>query len=295
MEDAPVDATPEFNWSQYEAIVQKRRDYYLLRFGRFARGGWISWNWAAFFATLAWLRYRRLYGWSWLYVLFSTPFLLVFAMLPMAGDACGAALDPAPGEVAHLVIPSLIVLGWILPPLVADRIYFDHVRALVREAEHAIAQGHDAQRELARRGGTRGIAGALALQIFVLVGAAVTLPSYANYSYRSWVSEGILLAAAARTPLQEYIKDHGRLPARINEVAATTSGKYVSSVEMKTDGTIRAIFGDGAVRLAGYSVLMVPSWKNGEIVEWTCRSNDLPNKCLPASCRSDNLQDRSGK
>ena len=76
------------DWSQYEAIVEKRWQYYRPRFERFARGGWLSWNWAAFFGTLAWLRYRRLYAWSWLYFFVSTPFL---PAVRFVGAGTGAA------------------------------------------------------------------------------------------------------------------------------------------------------------------------------------------------------------
>ena len=81
--------------SQYEAVVKKNWAYYGPRFERFARGAWISWNWPAFFVTFAWLRYRRLYAWSWLYFFsFSTPFLISVSLLAKAGDACERALEP---------------------------------------------------------------------------------------------------------------------------------------------------------------------------------------------------------
>jgi hypothetical protein len=63
----------EDDWSKYEAVVHKRWQYYAPRFEKFARGGWLSWNWPAFVATLAWLRYRKLYAWSWaLFLRFDT-------------------------------------------------------------------------------------------------------------------------------------------------------------------------------------------------------------------------------
>lgn len=258
----------ENDWSKYEAVVAKRWDYYRPRFERLARGGWLSWNWAAFVATLAWLRYRKLYAWSWAY--FFVSILLASLMLVHVGsDACERALDPAPGLVAVLTVFALLM--WILPPLVANRIYFGHVRTLIGKTDGAT--------------GTGGYIGGFALQAFVVIGVAVTAPSYGNYLYRAMVSEGISVAAAAKVPLQEYLNEHRRLPARIEEVAGKVSSKYVDRLVLESDGTIRVIFGSNARKLSGHSVYFVPQNKDGRIVDWVCRSNDLPDRCLPFSCR----------
>jgi len=283
------DGAADIDWSQYEAIVETRVEYYLPRFQRFGRGGRFSWNWGAFFGTLAWLRYRKLYAWSWLYFFVSTPFLLgTVIIVAAASDACQLALASHDYALAQRVVLGLAFLGWIAPPLLANRIYFQHVRALVDEASHAFAQGHNRGHEFGRRAGTGGVAGAIALQIFVLVVAAVAGPSYANYQYRVRVYEGVSLVGGLKTPLEEYVEQHGRLPAKIAEIASATSGKHVSTVVLEPDGTIRATFGKDAQELSDHSVSMVPTMKDGRIVEWICRSDDLPNVCLPASCRRQN-------
>jgi hypothetical protein len=257
--------------SKYEAVVHKRWEYYAPRFERFARGEWISWNWAACVATLAWLRYRKLYAWSWAYFFVSTPFLLTVLMVVFVGDSCERALDPTPSSVAGLTVLALLCLGWILPPLVANYLYFGHVRAMIAET--------------GRVTGTGGYIGALALQAFVLIGVAVTLPSYAHYAYRAIVSEGIVEAAAVKVSLQGYLDEHRRLPTRIDELAGKVSSKYVDRLALESGGAIRVIFGENARKLSGHSVSFVPGIKEGRITDWTCRSNDLPDRCLPAACR----------
>ena len=259
------------DWSQYEAVVAKRWEYYRPRFERFARGEWLSWNWAAFVTTLAWLRYRRLYGWSWAYFFVSTPFLLAVFFVGFTSDSCERALDPTPSPVAGVAVLALLCLGWVLPPLAANHLYFKHVQALIG--------GKD--------GGTRtgGVIGALALQALVLIGSAVAVPSYAHYRYRSMVSDGVVLAGAAKVALQEYMNEHQRLPARIDEVTREVSSKYVDRLVLESDGTIRAIFGDRSEKLSGHSVSFVPQRKDGRIVDWVCRSKDLPDLCLPLACR----------
>jgi type IV pilus assembly protein PilA len=258
------------DWSKYEAVVAKRWGYYHPRFERFTRGEWLSWNWPAFFATFAWLRYRKLYAWSWVYFFVSTPFLLVVLLVVFAGDSCERALDPIPSSVAGVTVLALLALGWILPPLAANHLYFRHVQALIGKGE----------------GGTsRGFISALALQALVVIVPAAALPSYANYKYRARVSEGVLLAGAAKAALQDYLNEHQRLPARIDEVTKEVSNRHVDRLALESDGTITAIFGGTSEKLSGHSVSFVSQRKDGRIVDWVCRSKDLPDRCLPPRCR----------
>jgi type IV pilus assembly protein PilA len=265
------------DWSQYEAIVEKRWNHYKPRFERFARGGWLSWNWAAFFGTLAWFRYRKLHVWTGIYFFVSMPMLYAFLTFQSTGDACERALDPGAGSLPGLVVLCLIALAWIVPPLFADRIYYNHVRGQVDQTKAHADSGTS----------TGGITSTLVLQAFIFVGTVRTAASYGTYIYRSMASEGVSLAAGAKTPVQEYFNDHGRLPSRIEEVTDRISGKYVRSLALGQDGSVKAVFGEGGKKLAGRSVSMVPARKDGKIVEWSCRSEDLPNRCLPASCRRD--------
>ena len=85
--------------------------------------------------------------------------------------------------------------------------------------------------------------------------------------------------------LQEYVNEHRRLPARIDEMTGKVSSKYVDRIVLEHDGSIRVIFSDRARKLSGHSVSFVPENKDGRIVDWVCRSNDLPDQCLPSSCR----------
>jgi type IV pilus assembly protein PilA len=220
-----------------------------------------AWSWPAFFATFAWLRSRRRHALSWLYFFVSTPVLLAawIGWAAAGPDACLRALDPGPDLVVSALI-GLIALGWVLPPLFAARVGGDPPKG----------------RYL----------GSLFLQVLPLAFTAVAAPSYGNYVTRSKVSEGISLAASLKTPLAEYLVDKGRLPARAEEIAGTTKGKYTSALWIGRDGTIKAVFGgELAGKLAGRSVLMVPRIEGLKMTDWTCRSDDLPDVCVPASCR----------
>lgn len=258
--------------SKYEAVVQHGWPYYAPRFERFARGGWLSWNKAAFLVTLAWLRYRRMYAWSWAYFFVSPPFLLVVTLINYAAvDACERSLDHAQRSVAGMTIFALFCLGWIVPPLVANRLYFNQVRKQIAKVDKVKGPG--------------GGSGALALQALLVIVVGLGSPSFANYVYRAMVSEGVASAAGAKAAMQEYLIKQQRLPTRVDALPGWDSSKYVDRLALESNGTIRLFFGDKAKKLSGHSVSFDPQIKDDRIVQWSCRSVDLPQVCLPPSCR----------
>ena len=266
---------PQFDESRYAEIVGKRAERYLPRFRRFARGEWISWNWAAFFGTLAWLRYRRLYLWSWLYFFVSTPMLIIWSLALMSGDPCRAALDPGVPYIRY-ALEALIAASWIVPPFVADRLYFHQVRRL------ALADKHPSL------GGAGTIAVTLAGQGLILFLAMTVIAGLSgDYMLRARMSEALLTASSARNELQAYFEKNHQLPQRLEDATGPIPGNaLIRRLEMIERGTIRLTFAGGAVPyLAGHTISLVPTWKENEIALWTCRSVDLPNACLPASCR----------
>lgn len=272
------------DWSRYEAVVGPRWSHYGPRFQRFAQGKWLSWNWAAFFATLAWLRYRRLHAWSWLYLFVSAPVLLFFAMLVAAAgpDDCETALDPNVHLPFLLLGLAWAALIWIAVPLLADFMYYRRVRVTVDNAGSA--------GPATPPGTARGaVALVLAVQAGLILAAAAASSQYANHAYRSRVSEAFSLADGLKAGIAEYFLTHGRFPAQAADVSRQTSGEYVSQLVVEPDGTIRATYNNKALKLAGHSVVMVPTVVDGEF-RWACGSSDLPDVCLPLSCRNRDIQ-----
>lgn len=278
--ESASDPIRKIEWSAYETIVEKRRDHYLACFRRFAQGRSLSWNWAAFFATFVWLRYRKMYGWSWAYFFVSTPVLFMLALgHAVGGDRCARALADYHIEYTILGFILIGLIGWILPPLFADRIYFNYVRALVNKNTDAVAQPREADQGLTKRYGTGGFVGALIVQLAIVLVSAVLFPSYGNYVLQAHVANSMAAARGAR----EYMEIHGRAPRVPEEVDAE---RYVRKIEFLADGTIKVVFSGAAKELDGRSVLLVFHRTKG-VLE-TCRSDDLPNACLPRSCRSQN-------
>jgi type IV pilus assembly protein PilA len=270
----------EDEFSEYEAVVHERWQYYGPRFERFARGKWLSWNWSACLATFAWLHYRKMYAWSMAYFFVSaTVFVAIVVEFGSGMVTCAEALD---GRVApthpdlRLLLTTLLCLGWIVPPILANRLYFNHVRRVSGKAGRSTGTGT----------GTGTYLGAVLLQFAILgILAALAIPADSAYSHFAIVSGGVTLAAGAKTPIEDYVNEHRRPPARIDAVTDKTSSELVDRLMLDSDGTIRAIFGQKAGKFAGHTVSLVPVNENGRIVDWVCRSDDLPLQCLPPRCR----------
>lgn len=155
--------------------------------------------------------------------------------------------------------------------------------------------------------------------------SAIAIPAYNDYIIRAKISEGVVLASAARTSVTEFRYMNSRWPST-NEAAglsSTITSKYVKGADMGTVGGIAvscptatgvcvggigaqngnagsagvvAINADAqAVGISG--VLIFAATYNGSAVDWHCSNtviqsygvtipaNSLRSKYRPASCR----------
>jgi type IV pilus assembly protein PilA len=121
--------------------------------------------------------------------------------------------------------------------------------------------------------------------------AAIALPAYQDYTIRSQVSEGAVLADGAKTSLAEFYTNRGSYPASNLSAglagSASIQGNYVASLNAAGGGAgvIQAKFGNKAnVKISG-SVLTFSAYsKGGGSIAWTCKST-MASKYLPTSCR----------
>ncbi|WP_371231555.1 pilin [Pseudomonas sp. QE6] len=120
--------------------------------------------------------------------------------------------------------------------------------------------------------------------------AAIAIPAYQDYLARSRVSEGLALAAAAKTGVTEYYASNGSWPtsndmAGIDE-AENIKGNSVTSVEVGAGGIVTITYNAklGAAG-SGKTVVLTPT-NNGGSISWTCTDGDMPGKLRPAECRS---------
>lgn len=114
--------------------------------------------------------------------------------------------------------------------------------------------------------------------------AAVAIPAYQDYVTRSQFSEGLALASGAKPLVSEFHSNNGRYPSN-NEVGFTGYiGKYISNVQIASNGRINAIFGEDAnSKLANKNLYLTPTEESTGNLSWNCQS-DVEEKYLPQSC-----------
>ena len=122
--------------------------------------------------------------------------------------------------------------------------------------------------------------------------AAIAIPAYQDYTVRSQVTEGAVIADQVKVALMQYYDRNGKFPEDNESAGLKTpeaiSGRYVASVEV-SDGEIRIVYGGLSNHLIAGGVLAYAGnvSADGKHITWNCAIPDttLPNKFLPQICR----------
>jgi len=115
--------------------------------------------------------------------------------------------------------------------------------------------------------------------------AAIAIPAYQDYTIRAQVSEGMNLAAAAKTAVAETFLNRGTAPATrtaagMTATATDTQGKYVASVEV-TNGVITVTYGNEAhANIDTETLTLTPYQSADDSVVWRCGSAPDPGLSL---------------
>ncbi len=111
--------------------------------------------------------------------------------------------------------------------------------------------------------------------------AAIAIPAYQDYTIRAQVSEGLTLAAAAKTSVAETFSNSGEAPADrtaagMTATATDTSGKYVESVEV-ADGVITIAYGNEVNAVVDAMELNLTPYESPDLsVIWRCGNAPAP-------------------
>lgn len=122
----------------------------------------------------------------------------------------------------------------------------------------------------------------------IAIMAAIAIPAGQSYVVRTQVTEGLVLADAAKVAVDEYVAKTGNVP-RDNAAAglsdpAAIHGRYVASVEVD-NGSVIVTYGDGASQAIAGDHLVLKPYGSRDSVQWRCGSPDIKVKYLPAACR----------
>ena len=119
--------------------------------------------------------------------------------------------------------------------------------------------------------------------------AAVAIPAYQDYTIRAKVTEGVGLAAAAKTAVSEYRLSKSGYPSTntLAGLGTTISSPYVRSLVV-SGPIIKVTFTNTAsTSINGKTLAFKATFSNGT-VQWTCSDTTaytLAAKYRPANCR----------
>nr|WP_281419405.1 pilin [Thiothrix unzii] len=118
--------------------------------------------------------------------------------------------------------------------------------------------------------------------------AAIAMPAYQDYTKRSHVTEGLNLAASAKSGVTEFFADRGAFPTSNVEAGLATAtnigGNSVRSVAVGAAGVITITYRTNVT--PGATLLLTPTNSSGSIT-WSCKLNGtVAQKYRPSSCRT---------
>lgn len=117
--------------------------------------------------------------------------------------------------------------------------------------------------------------------------AAIALPAYQDYTKRAHVSEGLSLAAGAKSAVTEFYSSQGHWPTNNSSAGladpGNIKGNAVTSVTV-SGSKITILYNDKVE--SGKKLSLKASDSNGSVV-WTCgkADTDLNSKYRPSNCR----------
>jgi type IV pilus assembly protein PilA len=119
--------------------------------------------------------------------------------------------------------------------------------------------------------------------------AAVALPAYQDYTARAQMTEALNLAGGQKGAVSEYHSNWGSWPEDNFHagIANATSifGKYISAVNVRGASVIATLKSRSVAQGIRGKHLILEVTATGGSYEWTCRSDDIDAKFLPANCR----------
>jgi type IV pilus assembly protein PilA len=117
---------------------------------------------------------------------------------------------------------------------------------------------------------------------------AIAIPAYNDYTIRARVSEGLNVAAAAKSAVSETRLSNNTWPAS-NAAAGlplitSINSTYVTSVGVSGAGLITIIYRNIDAQVNASTLIMTPSFA-GNTVRWECSGGNLNDRFRPARCR----------
>lgn len=122
--------------------------------------------------------------------------------------------------------------------------------------------------------------------------AAIAIPQYQTFVKRAKVSEGLVLADAAKLAVTESLQANNVYPKGNAEAGyVTASSTYVKQVAIDTDGTgiIRITYRNiDSTGVDGKTIILTPTTRSAaQVFQWDCSvgAGGVAKQFVPAVCR----------
>ena len=128
----------------------------------------------------------------------------------------------------------------------------------------------------------------LAAMVFPIgILAAVALPAYQDYTARARVAIAVQAGNKATQAVETFYARNNTLPRDIKEAGMPDlPAREIRQVNVdQGSGSVQIVL--AVTPLEGKSIQFVPHRDNNNRVVWTCRSEDVPQRYLPAHCRQN--------
>lgn len=132
----------------------------------------------------------------------------------------------------------------------------------------------------------------LMVMVVISMMAAVTVPAYSDYKYRTQVMEGLILAKPIQKNIARFFAWHGNLPATNQSLALPPgeqmAGNYVQRITV-VQGVIQIEYGNAAAPpIQGKLLTLHPRVERPQVMAWICggKSTTLESQYLPGGCKS---------
>ena len=266
----------------YKAIIgPANQDYYLKQFARFdkAGGASITWHWPAFFVTIFWLLSRKMWLNTVLYI-----FLLFLPLIPLAIVA--AVFDKNPAFIEDIYSFYWFAM-YMLPAMFANALYYRYCKKKIEESA-ASSRSHEEQLGKLKSAGGFGTGPIVTIFLILLavpiigILAAVALPAYQDYTTRARVTSALIEGRYTTASVASHFYQHQGLPTSLESAGIQAPANIDYNSENGT--VIFTVPGESPIK--GKSILLVPSLDSNEKIIWTCMTEEVPSRYLPAACRT---------
>jgi Zn-dependent protease with chaperone function len=138
-----------------------------------------------------------------------------------------------------------------------------------------------------------GAGGAGFLVVIAMIGvlAAIALPAYQDYNKRALTAEALMHSLTDRQLLEAHALETGQWPESLEEIqmpeTGFKAGKADVDLSLGANGVLQYSFNGGGFQGETLQVIPEPVFEDDTLagMKWSCASDDLEAKYLPAACR----------